>query len=166
MLALLSAGSDDGAAQRARPADTGYRAPVAGPLTVVRGFDPPADRYGAGHLGLDLAVAPGSAVRSAGVGTVRFAGSVAGRGVVVVLHPDGISTEYEPLLPAVHVGQAIPAGAVLGRLHGVHVGCPVTSCLHWGARSGDRYVDPLSLLRPLGALRLVPWGWRPGAGLI
>ena len=31
------------------------------------------------------------------------------------------------------------------------------TCLHWGARRGDTYLDPLSLLRPLGPVRLLPW---------
>ena len=132
---------------------TTYRSPVE-PLRVLRGFQPPATRYGAGHLGVDLAAS--GVVRSAGAGTVTFAGSVAGRGVVVVLHPDGIRTEYEPLRPAVPRGRQVAAGDVLGTLAGVHQGCP-GPCLHWGARRGDAYLDPLGLLRPLGPVRLFPW---------
>ncbi|WP_375500059.1 peptidoglycan DD-metalloendopeptidase family protein [uncultured Jatrophihabitans sp.] len=145
-----------GAGARHLPDATGvviYRAPVV-PLTVLRGFSPPATRYGAGHLGVDLAAH--GAVRSAGAGTVLFAGSVAGRGVVVVLHPDGIRTEYEPLRPAVARGQHVAVGTVLGVVSGAHRGCP-GSCLHWGARRGDTYLDPLRLLRPLGPVRLLPW---------
>jgi murein DD-endopeptidase MepM/ murein hydrolase activator NlpD len=130
-----------------------YRPPVA-PLHVLRGFHPPATRYGAGHLGVDVAAT--GVVRSAGAGTVTFAGSVAGRGVVVVLHPDGIRTEYEPLRPAVPRGRRVSAGDVLGTVVGVHRGCP-GPCLHWGARRGDTYLDPLGLLRPLGPVRLLPW---------
>ncbi len=133
-----------------------YRAPVA-PLRVLRVFAPPARRYGAGHLGVDLAVGPGGLVRSAGAGTVTFAGSVAGRGVVVVAHPDGIRTEYEPIAPSVRAGAAVAIGSVLGVVHGRrHLGCD-RYCLHWGARRGDTYLDPLSLLRPLGPVRLLPW---------
>lgn len=130
-----------------------YRPPVA-PLKVLRGFQPPATRYGAGHLGVDLAAA--GVVRSAGAGTVTFAGSVAGRGVVVVLHPDGIRTEYEPLRPTVPRGRRVSAGDALGTIDGAHRGCP-GPCLHWGARRGETYLDPLDLLRPLGPVRLLPW---------
>ncbi|WP_375487911.1 murein hydrolase activator EnvC family protein [uncultured Jatrophihabitans sp.] len=132
---------------------TTYRPPVL-PLLVLRAFRPPAQRYGAGHLGVDLAAR--GVVRSAGPGTVTFVGSVAGRGVVVVLHPDGIRTEYEPLRPAVTRGQLVAAGTVLGTVHGTQRGCRA-GCLHWGARRGDTYLDPLSLLRPLGPVRLLPW---------
>ncbi len=51
---------------------------------VVAGFDPPLSAYGAGHRGVDLAGAPGQQVRAAAAGRVTFAGSLAGRGVVVV----------------------------------------------------------------------------------
>jgi murein DD-endopeptidase MepM/ murein hydrolase activator NlpD len=131
-----------------------YAAPVPG--RVVRPFEPPSTPYAAGHRGVDLAAGRGDAVRAAGGGTVRFAGLVAGRGVVVVAHPDGISTEYEPVRPLVRAGQAVARGEVVGRLAGRHAGCPAT-CLHWGARRGTAYLDPLTLLRPLGPVVLLPW---------
>lgn len=135
-----------------------YRPPVAGGLVVLRGYSPPAVRYRAGHLGVDLALAGGGEVLSAGAGTVTFAGTVAGRGVLVVLHPDGIRTEYEPVRALVHPGDRVRAGQPVARLAGHHRGCP-RSCLHWGARRGDGYLDPLSLLQPLGPVRLLPWNW-------
>lgn len=146
-------------APHAAAAPVTYRSPVL-PLRVLRAFAPPAVRYGRGHLGVDLAAAAGGAVRSAGAGTVTFAGHVAGRGVVVVAHPDGIRTEYEPMAPAVHAGAVVAIGTVLGHVRGGHTGCPA-GCLHWGARRGQTYLDPLSLLHPLGPVRLLPW---TGAG--
>jgi murein DD-endopeptidase MepM/ murein hydrolase activator NlpD len=140
----------------APPAPVVYAPPVA-PLRVVRGFDPPDSEFGAGHRGVDLASTPGAAVRSAADGVVRFAGSVAGRGLVVVLHADGVSTEYEPLRPAVSTGSAIRRGQVLGRVRGTHGACGTGQCVHWGARRGAEYVDPMLLLRPLGPVRLLPW---------
>jgi len=139
-----------------------YRPPVAGALRVLRGFSPPATRYGPGHLGTDLAASSGVPVLAAGAGVVRFAGQVAGRGVVVIAHPDGISTEYEPLVPTVVAGLAVVAGQPIGCLTGRHRGCPAASCLHWGARRTGRYLDPMSLLRPLGVVRLLPWAWPSG----
>lgn len=135
----------------------GYQAPVTGPLRVLRAFHPPPRRYGAGHLGVDLAIAAGGPVLAAGPGVVRFAGPVAGRGVLVILHPDGISTEYEPVTSAVTVGQRVQLGQSIGRLAGQHPGCPAATCLHWGARRGADYLDPMSLLQALGVVRLLPW---------
>lgn len=132
-----------------------YSAPA--PLRVVRAFEPPPGPYGPGHRGVDLAAAPGAAVVAAADGTVTFAGSVAGRGVVVVSHADGIRTEYEPLRVAVHRGDEVRRAERLGTVLGRHTGCAPASCLHWGARRGEVYLDPLSLLRPLGPVRLLPW---------
>jgi murein DD-endopeptidase MepM/ murein hydrolase activator NlpD len=139
------------------PRPVTYVLPVPAPLVVLRGFDPPATPYGPGHLGADLQAAAGGLVRSAGPGTVRFAGPVAGRGLVVVQHPDGVVTEYEPLHPLVRAGASVTVGEPLGRLAGRHRGCGPRPCLHWGARRGGQYFDPLSLLRPLGPVRLLPW---------
>ncbi|MBQ1015372.1 M23 family metallopeptidase, partial [Micromonospora sp. M51] len=96
-------------------------------------------------------------IRSAGAGTVHFAGPVAGRPVVTVGHPDGLRTTYEPVQPAVRPGQPVGAGAPLGELLPGHPGCPVEACLHWGLRRGDDYLDPLALLG-LGPVRLLPVG--------
>jgi murein DD-endopeptidase MepM/ murein hydrolase activator NlpD len=132
-----------------------YVAP-ANPLRVVRPFRAPASRYGPGHRGVDLAVGADRAVRSAGAGVVRFAGSVAGRGLIVVAHGDGVSTEYEPVAPSVRAGAVVRAGQLIGHVRGTHPGCRGT-CLHWGARRADDYFDPLTLLRPLGPVVLLPW---------
>lgn len=144
-----------------RPAAGSYRPPLAGPVRVLRGFSPPATRYGAGHLGADLALSQGRTVLAAGTGVVRFAGQVAGRGLVVIAHPDGVSTEYEPLVPVVAAGVPVVAGQLIGRLAGQHRGCPDPGCLHWGARRNGQYLDPMGLLRPLGVVRLLPWDWQP-----
>jgi murein DD-endopeptidase MepM/ murein hydrolase activator NlpD len=132
-----------------------YVAPLPGPLRVVRAFDPPAGPYGPGHLGVDLRAVAGERVAAAGPGVVRFAGPVAGRGVVVIEHADGIRTEYEPLAPLVSVGQRVRGGDVIGVLRGRHHGC-AGPCVHWGARRGDTYMNPLDLLRPLGPVILLP----------
>lgn len=150
------------------PAVGSYRAPVV-PLRVLRAFVAPATPYGPGHRGVDLAAtAPGTApgatpVRAAAGGVVRFAGPVAGRSLVVVVHADGVSTEYEPLDPRVRAGQHVAAGTVLGLAAGAHGRCAPGRCLHWAARRGGRYIDPLALLRPLGRVHLLPSGVLPPA---
>jgi murein DD-endopeptidase MepM/ murein hydrolase activator NlpD len=128
--------------------------PVA-PPDVVRRFDPPPRPWLSGHRGVDLAAAPGAEVRAAGAGTVVFAGTVAGRGVVSVQHPGGLRTTYEPVTATVHTGETVAAGQVLGTLDAGHPGCPAAACLHWGLRRGEQYLDPLALLG-LGRVRLLP----------
>ncbi len=161
---LAAAGTVAGATAVARAAGaaTGTGAwspPVDGP--VVEAFDPPAVRWGAGHLGVDYRVSPGSEVAAAGGGTVVFAGRVAGSLHVAVLHPGGLRTSYS-FLSEVHArrGQVVVRGEVVGRSggsgsnHGEGV-------VHFGLRVGESYVDPLVLFRPVdlvAAVRLAPVG--------
>ena len=132
--------------------------------TVVRGFGPPATPWGSGHRGVDLLGQPGQPVRTALGGTVTFAGTLAGRGVVVVSHGP-TRTTYEPVDAAVTVGDVLPTGGVLGTLQVGLSHCFPRTCLHWGLVEGETYLDPLSLLG-LGPVRLLPlfmpWGVRAG----
>lgn len=124
---------------------------------VVRGFDPPAVSWAAGHRGVDLLGRYGQAVGAALPGVVRFAGRLAGRGVVVVGHGD-TRTTYEPVTPAVEVGDRVGRGGTLGHLDLAGSHCLPRACLHWGWRRDDTYLDPLALVgaRPV---RLLPL-WR------
>ncbi len=128
---------------------------------VVRGFEPPPSPYASGHRGVDLAGAPGQAVRAALPGTVGFAGSIGGKPVVTVLH-GGRRTTYEPVVASVAVGQEVAAGGVLGRLAVTDSHCFPAACLHWGLIEGtgedEVYLDPLSLVGG-GPVRLLPL-WR------
>jgi murein DD-endopeptidase MepM/ murein hydrolase activator NlpD len=126
-------------------------------LVVVRPYDPPAVRWGAGHRGIDLAAAHGSVVRTAGAGVVAFAGAVAGRGVVSVQHGRWRTT-YEPVVTTVATGAAVRAGEPIGTLAPVADGtghCAPTPCLHLGLRAGPTYLDPMLLFRP-ARVRLLP----------
>ncbi|UAK38748.1 M23 family metallopeptidase [Gordonia bronchialis] len=132
-----------------------YSVPLAPRPTVVRAFENPERRWQPGHRGVDLAGGPGVAVLAAGSGTVRFAGDVAGRTVVSIQHADGVITTYEPVRPTVADGDHVRRGQRIGTLVTGHPGCPVATCLHWGARVGAgrsaRYLDPLGLI---GAVRV------------
>jgi len=139
---------------------TGFVLPVAPPPLILTAFTPPANRYGAGHRGVDLAAPPASPVVAAGAARVVFAGPLAGRGVVSIEHSGGLRTTYEPVTAQVAAGAAVTAGQQIGVLESGHVGCAPASCLHWGARLPDRvYVDPMSLLAPW-RVRLLPWAGR------
>ncbi len=142
----------------AAPTD-GFGWPVRGTPAVERPFDPPRTAYGAGHRGVDLQADLGDDVVAAGAGQVTYAGLLAGRGVVAVTHPNGLRTTYEPVTPSVRVGQKVDRGALLGTVATGHLACGGPTCLHWGLRRGETYLDPLALLDPR-PLRLLPL--RPG----
>ena len=145
----------------------GYQPPVPG--QVARSFDPPAQEWEAGHRGVDLWSARGAEVRSPGPGVVSFAGSVAGKPVVVVTHPDGLRSSLEPVTAALPQGTAVAAGDVVGHLS-VTTGdesnpdhCaalapvgPGAACVHWGVRRGEVYLDPLTLLGAAVPIVLLP----------
>ncbi|MBA0051826.1 M23 family peptidase [Streptomyces sp. AJS327] len=130
--------------------------PVRGPTTprpnLLRGWAPPPTPWAAGHRGVDLAATPGQPVRAAAPGRVTFAGRVAGRGVVTVElrnsgHPP-LRTTHEPLRPTVRTGDRVRTGTTIGTLAPQSTAhCP-TTCLHWGLRRTERYLNPLSLLPP------------------
>jgi alpha-beta hydrolase superfamily lysophospholipase len=121
-----------------------YRWPVTG--AVARSFDAPATSYGPGHRGVDLPVTAGQPVHPMADGLVVFAGSVAGTVWLTVLHDDGVRTSYGPLEPLTHARQGtwVVASEPLGRARGDAHGR--AGLLHVGARIGERYIDPASLV--------------------
>ncbi len=132
------------------------RWPITGPVEVLRAFDPPAQKWGRGHRGVDVAAPPGTRVLAAAAGRISYAGKLAGRGVVVVDH-GRLRTTYEPVQRAVSVGDRVSVGAVIGTLEaGSH--CGARSCLHWGLLEGEKYLNPLDLIVNGGdaTIRLLP----------
>jgi hypothetical protein len=150
LLSLLAAAPGQARADGGGPAVW----PLQPQPPVIHPFDPPADPWGAGHRGVDLLGRPGQEVHAARAGTVAFAGTLAGRGVVVVDHGD-TRTTYEPVDPAVPVGTLVPTGGVIGHLEVALSHCFPLACLHWGLLRGPVYLDPLSLLGP-APVRLLP----------
>ncbi|MFJ2260493.1 peptidoglycan DD-metalloendopeptidase family protein [Streptomyces sp. NPDC087844] len=157
-----SGGGGSGGADPPIPA-VGRAWPVGSRPPVTRGWEPPETAYGRGHRGVDLTAAPGTPVRAVAPGRVSFAGRVAGRGVVSVeLTGTGappLRTTYAPVAATLKKGTEVAAGEVVGVLELPASHCPM-SCLHWGLRRGEAYLDPLSLLPPWlltrGASRLLP----------
>ncbi len=146
------------AAGEADPPAVMYQAPVPGP--IIEPFRPPTSPYGPGNRGVDYATVPGEDVVAPADGLVTFAGPVAGTLHVVVLHADGIRTSMSFL-----AGVRVTRGQRVGR--GQPVGW-AGSAMHFGARRGELYLDPTSLLSARGpggaaASVLVPDG--PGRPL-
>ncbi|GAA4359425.1 hypothetical protein GCM10023145_33210 [Angustibacter luteus] len=129
--------------------------PLAPRPAVARPFRAPPTPWSAGHRGVDLTGRVGQPVLAAGAGRVAFAGLVAGRGVVVVSHPGGLRTSYEPVDRRSLVGTPVRVGTPIGVV-GAQVGhCVPRTCLHWGLRRGETYLDPLTLVGG-GPLVLLP----------
>ncbi|MFJ7074468.1 M23 family metallopeptidase [Streptomyces sp. NPDC098781] len=137
--------------------------PVGVRPPVLRGWEPPATTYGRGHRGVDLAAPAGTPVRAVAAGRVSFAGRVAGKGVVSVeLTGTGdppLRTTYEPVRAELKKGDEVEAGEVVGTVEASGSHCTGT-CVHWGVRRGETYLDPLSLMPPWllyrGPSRLLP----------
>lgn len=126
---------------------------------VARPFERPADQYAPGHRGVDFVGASGQRVHAAAAGLVTFAGLVAGRGVVTITHQDGLRTTYLPIRPLVAKGQRVRRTQVIGRLRAGHPECRAPAghtCLHWGLRTPDGYLEPPTFSDGL-PLRLLPW---------
>lgn len=134
-----------------------WHSPV-GALDLLTRFDPPPEPWLPGHRGIDLDAGTGLPVLAAGAGTVVFAEDLAGRGVVSIVHANGLRTTYEPVQPLVAAGEAVAAGQAIGHLQPGHDSCPGRACLHLGLKRGPLYLDPM-LLFGAGKVRLLP---RPG----
>jgi pimeloyl-ACP methyl ester carboxylesterase len=122
-------------AYAAPPQSVTYRPPVDAP--VVDPFRPPAQKWSAGNRGLEYATTSGEPVAAAADGVVAFAGQVGGQLHVVVLHADGVRTTYAFLRSIdVHRGDTVAQGQRVGT---------AADTVHFGARIGDVYVDPMLL---------------------
>ncbi|MEV0596688.1 M23 family metallopeptidase [Nonomuraea cavernae] len=132
-----------------------WRWPLDGEPRVLRRFTPPPAPWLAGHRGIDLVAPPATPVLAAGAGTVRYAGSLAGRGVVSIDHSSGLRTTYLPVDASVLTGQRVAPGDRLGIIEDSPGHCQ-ESCLHWGLLRPPRYLDPLLLLGQ-AHIRLLPF---------
>lgn len=121
-----------------------YSWPLRGP--VIRGFEQPPDPYGAGHRGIDIAGPLGSNVVASREGVIAFAGWVGGALFVSIDHPDGVRTTYSWLSELrVRKGQSVTRGELIALSAHGHPEVPEPH-LHFGARVGSEYIDPMLLL--------------------
>lgn len=123
--------------------------------TVLRKFDHLEHNWLSGHRGVDLASRPDEQIKAAGPGRVVYAGRVVDNNVVSIEHATGLRTTYMPITASVEVGEHVQTGDVIGTIEEGH--CLLGACLHWGAKRGDVYYDPLSLLGNV-QIRLYPVG--------
>lgn len=139
---------------RTATADTPWQWPLNPRPDVLRGFDPPEQRWLAGHLGADLAADVGQPVLASADGVVHFVGTVAGVPVVSVAHGE-LRTTYLPVRASMARGGPVRAGDELGALAAEPAHCTSRPCLHFGLLRGSTYLDPLGPLGH-GPVRLLP----------
>lgn len=157
-----------------------YRSPTAESRPrVVHPFEKPAQRWSAGHRGVDLAVPENDRrVYAPAPGKVVFSGTIVNRKVLVLAHPDGRRSTFEPMDEALPVGTTVAAGEAIGTVAVTAGGnserpyrrCS-TPCLYWGVRQGGtrgdgsgkdaEYINPMSLLgsKEPSVLLPVPGGY-------
>ncbi|MCQ6269929.1 M23 family metallopeptidase [Pseudarthrobacter sp. R1] len=127
---------------------------------VVRDFDPPPKPWLSGHRGVDLGTASdGAQVTSPAAGTVSFVGVVVDRPVITIDHGNGLRSSFEPVESSLAAGSAVGAGQAIGTVLPGH--CPAASCVHWGVRRGEDYVNPLQFVMDLRPSILLPLGAPP-----
>lgn len=142
-----------------------YRSPTAESRPrVIRPFEKPAQRWSAGHRGVDIAIPENDRrVYAPAPGKVVFSGTVVNRKVLVIAHPDGRRSTFEPMDETLPVGTTVATGEVIGTVAATADGnserpyrrCS-TPCLYWGVRQGGvrgdgsgkaaEYINPMSLL--------------------
>lgn len=132
---------------------------------IIRPAEIPEKNWERGHRGVDLKAQPGDAILVSRGGTVHFAGVVAGTPTVSIMHSDGLRTTYEPVRATVAKGQHVTRGEVIGHLVdaeqlGEHA--RKQPGLSWGAKIGEAYIDPLTLLGSV-VVRLYPENAPPSA---
>ncbi|WP_313771182.1 M23 family metallopeptidase [Arthrobacter zhaoxinii] len=137
-----------------------YSPPWTWPLdpvpALIRSFDPPAQRWLAGHRGVDLAAPAGAEIKAPAGGRVVFAGWVVDRRVLTIDHGGGLKSSFEPLESSVPVGTAVAKGTAVGSVgSGSHCS---TGCLHWGVRLDGDYKDPLRYVSDRRPSVLLPAG--------
>jgi murein DD-endopeptidase MepM/ murein hydrolase activator NlpD len=147
-----------------------YSWPLRG--RIIRGFEPPPGDYDAGHRGIDIAALFGTDVMAAREGVVAFAGWVGGSLFVSIDHPDGVRTTYSWLSEVlVRKGQSVARGDPVARSGHGHPEIPEPH-LHFGARIGSTYIDPMLLLEGADVSDLIhlaplqggPMSNHPGSG--
>lgn len=161
LVGLLAAGAApaDGSASAGAGA---WSWPLAGPdrsgPAVLRRFAVLPSPWLPGHRGVDLAAAVGQPVLAPADGVVVFAGTVVDRGVLTLQHASGLRTSYEPIGSPLPVGTSVVRGGQAAVVGSGRDHCPAATCLHWGLRRGETYLDPLLLVRTRPPMVLLPLG--------
>ncbi|MFT4156581.1 MAG: M23 family metallopeptidase [Microbacterium sp.] len=147
--APTAARTDDGVSDHAS-----WLWPIDGSRDVVSAYRAPANKYGAGHRGIDIAAPVGASVRAPADGVVAFRGTVVDRGVLTIEHPGGYVTTFEPIRSELSPGHAIAEGDDIGFVDiGGHA---IAGTLHVGVRLDGEYINPRLLFGNMPRAVLLP----------
>lgn len=133
--------------------ESSWQLPLAPPFNILRHFEAPQERWGAGHRGVDLSTVPDEKVLAPTSGTVTFVGRVVDRGVLTIQVPGNKLVSFEPVETGLEVGDGVLRGEEIAvRSEGGH--CE-SRCLHIGVRHNGEYINPLQFY--FGKPVLLPW---------
>lgn len=113
-----------------------YAAPMQ--THVIDPFRPPAHIGAPGNRGLEYGSSDNRIVAAAASGYVLFAGPVAGRKAITIVHADGVRTTYTGLLDI-----WVQSGMNVNQYSAIAV---ASTGFHFGARINDHYLDPQILI--------------------
>ena len=128
--------------------------PTPGTRVVLAPFRAPAHAYGAGHRGIDIEAAIGSAVAAPAPGVVAFRGIVVDRPVLTIEHDGGLVTTVEPVDSTLQPGDSVAAGDAVGVV--ATGGHTEPGGMHLGVRLDGMYINPLLLFGGVPRAVLLP----------
>lgn len=149
VMTLLPAAASTTARGVVPVSDGACRRAMSWPLRHVeqtRGFDPPERPWLAGHRGVDLAAGEHDELIAPADGVVSFVGEVAGKQVVSIRHRD-LTLTFEPAVTGLSVGARVTRDQPFGEV-GLGSDHCIGTCLHWGVKRGDAYLDPQAMAEP------------------
>ncbi len=152
----MAAGALGASAPAAPDPDSGrWSWPLSPKPGVLRIFDPPDKPWLSGHRGVDVGPASdGGKVTAPSDGVVTFAGVVVDRPVLTIDHGGGLKSSFEPVTSELKAGDVVRNGQAIGTLEPGH--CGASTCLHWGVRRGEEYLNPLGFVADLRPSILLP----------
>lgn len=112
---------------------------------------------GAGHRGIDIALAKNFEVKSPFDGSVHFVGKVVDRKVITLISESGLKASFEPVCSSLTQGEAVSKGEpVATRCEGeASYEAHCTSCVHFSVRNEHGYLNPLLFYGALKTPRLL-----------
>ena len=137
-----------------------WNPPVDAPVRLVNQYRQPNSDYSAGHRGVDYLVSQRQSVIAPADGQVWFAGKVAQRPLLSLLHDGGYLTEFEPVCTDLKKGERVFAGQEIAQVCQAEANylqhCPNAICLHFSMRYEGKYLSPIVFIGGLNPSRLLP----------
>ncbi|MDR3152614.1 MAG: hypothetical protein LBT85_04085 [Bifidobacteriaceae bacterium] len=115
------------------------------PKIIVKDYDPPEQKWLAGHRGVDLLSSEAGIILAPDNGIISFSGIVALKPVVTV-KINGLKSTFEPAATILPIGTPVSRGMPIAKVISPDTyinHCEPAICLHWGIKNEeDIYFDP------------------------